>query len=125
MSHLTRSAYESSGASGFDVKTNRRKSKRGNDKGAIGVVYNRVMAIPGKAERWTALTLFWTLFVPGVIVIAIAWWLCGMVVIFITGPGWMAGSEPFFGWWERPAALVWITPFVVWAAIRWRKNREL
>lgn len=57
------------------MKTNRRKSIRGNDGGAIGVVYNRVMAIPGKAERWTALTLFWALFVPGVVVIGIAWWL--------------------------------------------------
>ena len=104
------------------MKTNRRKSKRGNDKGAIGAVYNRVMAIPGKAERWTALTLFWTLFVPGVIVIAIAWWLCGMAVILLIGPGWMAGSEPLIGWWERPAAVVWLTPFLVWAAIRWRKN---
>jgi len=85
------------------------------------LIYNRVMAIPGKAERWTALTLFWALFVPGVVVIGIAWWLCGMAVIVIVVPGWMAG-EPFIGWWERPAAVVWVTPFLVWAAIRWRTN---
>ena len=107
------------------MKTNRRKSKRGNDKGAIGAIYNRVMAIPGKAERWTALTLFWALLVPGFVVIGIACWLYVMAVIVIVVPGWMDGREPFIGWWERPAAVVWVIPLLVWAAIRWRKiSRE-
>ena len=42
------------------------------------------MAISDKAERWTALALLWTLFVPGVVVIGIAWWLYGMAVILLS-----------------------------------------
>ena len=106
------------------MKTSRRKSKRGNDAGAIAGVYNRIMAIPDKAERWTAVTLFWTLFVPGVVVIGIAWWLSGMFVILITVPHWLVGEEPWLGWWERPVAVIWASPLLVWAAMRWRKNAQ-
>ena len=88
------------------------------------MVYNRVMAIPGTAQRGTALILFWTLFVPGVVVTGIAWWLCGMFVILIAVPHWLVGEEPWLGWWERPAAVVWISPILVWAVRRWRKNTK-